>query len=297
MIRGGGFVKLYRQIQEHPLWTSEPASRAQAWIDLIMLAAYEPHPVSIGEKSVPLDRGDLAASVRFLAKRWKWSVCKTVSFLDRLHVDNQLVKKQNGSGNGSPSIYHIENYAVYQGGEDVEQDGSKDARRTVPERLQYETKKGKKVKEASDGFASLPFSGQKSTDNNPENQNSASWESYRQAFVPGDQDILKETAEAIARTRKSGKVARSVLDRLAGSLSRYAQPVVIRSCGIYLNRDCASGGKNERYLLGIVRSESKRDSDGRPEEKPASQTKTESQLAMERALRERARELEQENKN
>ena len=78
------------------------------------------------------------------------------------------------------------------------------------------------------------------------------------ASVPADsQKTLRDTIAAIATTRKTGSVAPSVLDGLARSLSRYPLPVVIRACQTYLERDYAGEGKTERYLLGIIRSESK----------------------------------------
>lgn len=72
MTVGGGYIKLFRQIQDHSLWTSEPACRGRAWVDLIILAAHTPRTVTIKGQPVQLERGDLPVSVRFLARRWKW---------------------------------------------------------------------------------------------------------------------------------------------------------------------------------------------------------------------------------
>jgi hypothetical protein len=57
-------------------------------------------------------------------------------------------------------------------------------------------------------------------------------------------------------------VALSILDKLAETLSRYPRDVVLRSCQIYLDKNCAAEGKGERYLLGIVRGEYKRNGQG-----------------------------------
>jgi len=35
-----GWIRLYRKMQDNPLWTSEPFTRGQAWIDLLMIAGY-----------------------------------------------------------------------------------------------------------------------------------------------------------------------------------------------------------------------------------------------------------------
>jgi hypothetical protein len=45
-----------------------------------MLAAYAPHTVSIKGQPIELGRGDLAASVRFLATRWGWGLGKNLEF-------------------------------------------------------------------------------------------------------------------------------------------------------------------------------------------------------------------------
>ncbi|HEY3117076.1 MAG TPA: hypothetical protein VGK54_10060 [Chloroflexota bacterium] len=143
---GGGYVKLHRSIQDHPLWTREPASRAQAWMDLVMLAAWEPHRVIIGHRTVELVRGDVPASVRFMARRWRWGHKKTVAFIAWLEADQMLAKKRNGLGNGIPSVFSIVNYEIYQGGDDERGTDKGTPRGTVGERLGNKTKKVKKGK-------------------------------------------------------------------------------------------------------------------------------------------------------
>jgi len=115
-------------------------------MDLVMLAAWEAHTVTIKGKLYTLERGDLAASVRFLARRWRWGLGKTVSFLARLRVDEMLIKKVNGSGNGSPSVFQVVNYDTYNSDDSESRNGSRNAGGTVAERLRNETKKLKKGK-------------------------------------------------------------------------------------------------------------------------------------------------------
>jgi hypothetical protein len=126
-----GWIKLHRRIQDNPLWESKPADPARAWIDLILLAAWEPHRIWVSGSMHTVGRGEIAASVRFLGKRWGWGRSKAASFLASLTVLNQLEKIRDGSGNGSPSIYRIVNYDTYQGDAVPSQDGSPDACRTL----------------------------------------------------------------------------------------------------------------------------------------------------------------------
>jgi hypothetical protein len=279
-----GYVRLHRQIQTHWVWDG-PACPGRAWMDLVMLAAYAPHTVSIKGEPVVLGRGDLAASVRFLAQRWKWGLGKTAKFLRALEVDRMLFKKRNGSGNGSPSVFSIVNYDIYQTDDPPERNGSGNASGTVAERSRTETKKVKKVnKEPSPGLetnsAQEPHPGQDLT-----------FDGYLKRFQPEGQQILRQTVAAIATTRKSGRIASSVVNRLAQELAGYPDTVVLRSCRTYLTRDYAGEGRDERYLLGIVRGEAKRGSVNGTGV-PHAETKTPGQLAIERAIRAEQAELE-----
>ncbi len=126
---------------------------------------------------------------------------------------------------------------------------------------------------------------------------------YLEGFPPDGQEVLRQTVAEIATTRKFGKVANSVLNALASKLHRSPNPSVLSACRIYLARNYAREGKREQYLLGIVRGEAKRQSQGgngrdplspiggqqgEPPHPMAPGPKTPGQLAIERAAREQA---------
>jgi hypothetical protein len=140
----GGYIKLYRQIQDHEIWR-DPV-RAFAWIDLLMLASFNGHTVRIKNRPIEIERGDVVVSFRFLQKRWKWGSRKTQRFIGWLLRDRMMTEKQHGSGHGSPSIYTIVNYDRYQGSDIDDQHGSRHASSTLPAHFQHETKKVKKEK-------------------------------------------------------------------------------------------------------------------------------------------------------
>lgn len=261
-----GYIKLFRRIQDHPLWTLKPADPARAWIDLILLAAWEPHKISIRGTTYTLNRGEMAASIRFLGNRWGWGHSKTASFLHRLHVDNQLEKIQDGSGDGSPTIYRIVNYETYQGDTVTEQDAEQDGIRTLAGRYQDETKKGKEGKR---------------------NTPPVFWSNFLLKFSDEEQRILSDALKAIGSTRKSGRIAESVQNGISGRLSSYPQAAVLAGCRTYLEKNCAAEGKDEKYLLGIVRRLSKNGFSHSQEP----QIKTPGQLAIEAAMRERLAEV------
>lgn len=71
------WVKLYRGITGNALWFSEPFTKAQAWIDLILLANRD---------------GVISTSYNYLTERWHWSSkSKTFDFLRYLEREGMIV--------------------------------------------------------------------------------------------------------------------------------------------------------------------------------------------------------------
>lgn len=66
-------------------------------------------------------------------------------------------------------------------------------------------------------------------------------------------DLIQQAFAAFASTRKSGKVKDSVLLAQLKKWERYTVERVEAGIRIYLDRDYASQGKREDYLLGIIR--------------------------------------------
>jgi hypothetical protein len=56
----GGYIKLDRQITENPIWTRERISYAQAFIDLILLAAWKATRILRGGVWIPVKHGGCA---------------------------------------------------------------------------------------------------------------------------------------------------------------------------------------------------------------------------------------------
>jgi len=67
-----GWIKLYRQITDSELWQTEPFTKAQAWIDLLLSATHKPQTVFIHGVEINLKPGELCRSQLTLSKRWKW---------------------------------------------------------------------------------------------------------------------------------------------------------------------------------------------------------------------------------
>ena len=105
-----GYIKLYRDIQDHWMWTAEKFSRGQAWIDLLMMANHKDAKVPVGEHLEIVKRGQFITSISKLADRWKWSFNTTKKFLNLLESDNMLIRKSDNS----KTLITIVNYGLYQ---------------------------------------------------------------------------------------------------------------------------------------------------------------------------------------
>lgn len=233
MMLTGGFVKIPRRLQEHPFWPQKAFSKVEAMLDMYFLAAYMPHEIQIVER-IYLNRGEFAASIRFLSNRWGWSLHKTDLFLNRMISDNILIKKRNGTGNGSPSVYLIADYDTYVNRPTPEGNGYGNAGDTVGIRSGYKTKEGIKGKKE-----------------NTESSNPL--EGFLSGFSSEGQSLINQTLEAIGGTSKSGQLSESRITRLVKELTQFSQDVTLQACQAYKDQNCASECKDEKYLLGIAK--------------------------------------------
>ena len=105
-----GWVKIYRNIQEHWLWNCEPFSRGQAWIDLLLIANHKENKVMINGSLITVKIGERVTSIRKLSERWKWSTCKVKHFLKQLESDKMI----ECLSDTSKTVIKIVNYEKYQ---------------------------------------------------------------------------------------------------------------------------------------------------------------------------------------
>jgi hypothetical protein len=105
-----GTVNIARSIFDHELFADQPLTEREAWIWLIMEASWKPRKKRVGDYIADLARGELAASVRFMAGAWKWTPAKVQRFMKRLQVLDMIsVKTDTGV-----SVITICNYDEYQ---------------------------------------------------------------------------------------------------------------------------------------------------------------------------------------
>jgi hypothetical protein len=115
-----GWIKIHRNITENPMYFSEPFTRMQAWIDLLLVANYRDSVIYVRGNKVDVKRGQIAKSQDFFATRWKWSRGKVIRFLDELQKCGQIVQQKSNV----ITLISVVNYEYYQ------QDGTTDGQQT-----------------------------------------------------------------------------------------------------------------------------------------------------------------------
>jgi hypothetical protein len=94
-----GFIPIKRSLFEHFLFKEHRVfSRFEAWLDLIQLASFTDGQTDlIGGKLIIRNRGEVIASVRWLCKRWGWSIHKVSDYVELLRSQLMVtVDKESG---------------------------------------------------------------------------------------------------------------------------------------------------------------------------------------------------------
>lgn len=105
-----GVIAIDRGVFDHDCFADEPFTEREAWMWLIAEAAWKARTRRIGRVVVNLARGQLAASLRFMAERWGWNKDKVDRFLARLK-NRDMIATDSATG---ISVITICNYNNYQ---------------------------------------------------------------------------------------------------------------------------------------------------------------------------------------
>lgn len=111
---GKGYIKLYRQIQDCWIWfADEKFSKAQAWVDLLMLANHSDKKFYFNGEVVNIKRGQNLTSIRALSERWGWSKDSVSRFLKLLENDGMIERISDTHR----TLITVMNYEVFQSSE------------------------------------------------------------------------------------------------------------------------------------------------------------------------------------
>lgn len=108
-----GRIWVPRDLWDDPLFRHDKVDERGAYLWLLKEASWKARTVRCGQVEVSLNRGQLAASVRFMAEAWKWEKSTVDRFLKRL-VKRDMIGTASGTG---VTVITICKYDEYQGGE------------------------------------------------------------------------------------------------------------------------------------------------------------------------------------
>ena len=91
-----GTFNVSRKIWEHDAFQHEPFSEREAFLWLVSEAAWKPRTKRVGKYTADLDRGQVFASVRFMAEAWQWSKSRVSRFLLRLK-NRDMLRTESGT--------------------------------------------------------------------------------------------------------------------------------------------------------------------------------------------------------
>jgi len=150
-----GTLTLTRRLSTHDLWLAEPFNRAQAWIDILLLANTERHELRIRGVPVVVERGQLAWSIVSLADRWQWGREKAAGFLRELAAKGMVRVKSDTVS----TLITVTNYNTYQTPHPATNQAADPSADTTPDRATDPTQSKEKGGEIGRGERARAESG------------------------------------------------------------------------------------------------------------------------------------------
>ena len=108
-----GTVNIARSLFQDEAFKAQPYTEREAFMWLVMEASWKDRTKRVGHIVVDLKRGQLAASIRFMADAWQWEKSTVDRFLKRLEK-RDMIGTDSGTG---LNVITISKYNDYQGGE------------------------------------------------------------------------------------------------------------------------------------------------------------------------------------
>jgi len=274
-MKNDGWIRLHRKIMDGPDWLSEAFTRAQAWVDLLLLANHKSRFIRRRGVMVAVDRGMVGYSERELAERWRWSRDKVRRFLMEL-IEREMIGRKDAEISISNATKSTEEKKEKSVGYDLF--GVETIPKTIPKNQVFLHNQTKKTIPKKTSVSNLIYiiNYERYQGNNTENHTEDHTEDhtrtrklknvkkYTENFFSEiselrnrypDQDLIDQAISAIASTRKSNRIADSVLLAQLKAWVRYPTQQVQTGIRIYLDKDYAGQGKDEKYLLGIIRKQ------------------------------------------
>ena len=219
-----GFIKLYRKsldagwIRNHKLWA--------LWTWCLLKASHKDHDVVVGLQTVHLTPGQFIFGLKKASQETGLTLRETRTRIESLiKAGNLTIKTTNKF-----SVVSIVNWNLYQSA-DSENDTQADKQgASKRQHTRLEEHKNKKTPD----------------------EISAEISSLSGIYSP---ELLERIFSAISSTRKTNRITESVKLRFLQDCGKYPVRQVEAGLRVYLEKDYASLGKGEKYLLGIIRNQ------------------------------------------
>src|SRR5262245_572746 len=112
-----GWVAISRHIFDHKLCgagSEGKYSRMEAWLWIVANAAWKPTKAFDGVLDIDLAPGELIAPIRYLAKKWNWSLDAVRGFLDALAEAHSIDRSKRTPSTHAAHVISLVNWEKYQ---------------------------------------------------------------------------------------------------------------------------------------------------------------------------------------
>ena len=92
-----GTINVSRDLWDDPTFKDSEMSQREAWVWMIAGASWKARTKRIGSAELELQRGQMAASTRFMAKAWMWSEPRVRRYLDMLE-NRRMIRREIDAG-------------------------------------------------------------------------------------------------------------------------------------------------------------------------------------------------------
>ena len=112
-----GFITIERKLWDHPLFKPSEMTEREAWVWMIVQAAWADTRHRVGNELVDVPRGSFMATLREMQSAFMWRTDKRVrTFLKTLEKEGMIGRTVRGAKNAPKTHVTICNYDEYQSG-------------------------------------------------------------------------------------------------------------------------------------------------------------------------------------
>lgn len=117
----GGWIKLYRNLMDNPLWQDN--LMLKAWIDLLLRASHKDSKFLFRKKFIVVSKGQMITSQRKLAESWMCCKDTVKTILDKFKDERMITYEADSE----KTLITIVNYNIYQDNKSENTDSDSDS--------------------------------------------------------------------------------------------------------------------------------------------------------------------------